>query len=758
MAYSLSPLLKPRFFVNATNKPLVGGKLYTYLAETTTPATTYSNDTGTPNTNPIILDANGECNLYLDDDKVYRLILKDANDVTYFDKDRVSSIGGGDYKVLTFDTIADLRLKIGSEKEPVAQTSGYYAAGDGGGNSFYWDGTSSEDDNGGTIIKPTFVSGAGRWLALNKYSFSVAQFGAYGDGEHNDEDEEAINRAITALSPDGAVLYFDGIYKLPENTEVTTKTYFSIQTSGVTLVFSSRTKFLIKSNSANAIVFALAGISFFKTIGVLHIESDATTPYSSSGQYGAKAIQIYNANGASSEHITIDKVVLKRGSGGVFIVNAYAASNRVTNISIGEIRTYDATYGFNAQNNGDGVDIGLVYTYNAFRSYFVYGCESHRAKVLSRSPNTGGTPVNLTTYSVAEGGSGINTDDITIDLTVSNGGNEVSIASIRNIGDGGASQKVSNIRIRIYSDYKPSLILSLYNFSISGGSTTSTPFNAKIENIYIEDNTPLATYPIAYDPCSWVVKPNIVWQGMSAATMSDILEYEPVIDFNTNKNGVNYFQDGIILKNNIPVYGLSSSGTSKKLAYIDTSDNTHYGEPQTSATYSAIYSGSNGVYFSVNGASRFQARSSSFVPYTDNGYSLGISALRWSVVYAGTGTINTSDERLKQQITSDLSPEIRAWSKVNFCKYKFNDAVEAKGDKARWHFGVIAQQVKEAFESEGLDPFAYGILCYDEWDEEEEVLGDDGAIISEKKEAGSRYGIRYEEALILECAYLRSRR
>ena len=54
---------------------------------------------------PIILDANGECNLYLDDDKVYRLILKDANDVIYFDKDRVSSIGGGDYKVLTFDTI-----------------------------------------------------------------------------------------------------------------------------------------------------------------------------------------------------------------------------------------------------------------------------------------------------------------------------------------------------------------------------------------------------------------------------------------------------------------------------------------------------------------------------------------------------------------------------------------------------------------------------------------------------------------------------
>jgi len=148
------------------------------LAETTTPATTYSNDTGTENTNPIILDANGECNLYLDDDKVYRLILKDANEVPYFDKDRVSSIGGGDYKVLTFNTIDDLRLKIGSAKEPVAQTSGYYAAGDGGGNRFYWDGTSGATDNGGTIIKPTFVSGAGRWLALDNKRVSLNQFGA----------------------------------------------------------------------------------------------------------------------------------------------------------------------------------------------------------------------------------------------------------------------------------------------------------------------------------------------------------------------------------------------------------------------------------------------------------------------------------------------------------------------------------------------------------------------------------------------------
>jgi hypothetical protein len=53
----------------------------------------------------------------------------------------------------------------------------------------------------------------------------------------------------------------------------------------------------------------------------------------------------------------------------------------------------------------------------------------------------------------------------------------------------------------------------------------------------------------------------------------------------------------------------------------------------------------------------------------------------------------------------------------------------------------VAQRVKEVFEEHGIDPFEFGILCYDSWDNE------DGA--------GDRYGIRYEEALALECAYLR---
>ena len=201
MAYSLSPWLKPRFFITGTNRPLAGGLMYTYKAGTTDPATTYSNDTGTENTNPIQLDSDGQCDLYLDDSVIYRIILKNAAGVTQFDKDRVASIGSN--LVQSFNSIAALRLRIGTTIANAAKTLGYYAAGDGGGNAFYWDGTSTATDNIGTVIKPTAVSGAGRWLAVNPNNINVRQFGAKVDGTDTTEHFQA---AINFAAANGLVV------------------------------------------------------------------------------------------------------------------------------------------------------------------------------------------------------------------------------------------------------------------------------------------------------------------------------------------------------------------------------------------------------------------------------------------------------------------------------------------------------------------------------------------------------------------------
>ncbi len=162
-------------------------------------------------------------------------------------------------------------------------------------------------------------------------------------------------------------------------------------------------------------------------------------------------------------------------------------------------------------------------------------------------------------------------------------------------------------------------------------------------------------------------------------------------------------------------------------------------------------------------------------PNADGTASLGTGSARWSEIFAATGTINTSDEREK---TSTVDPDeslMRAWGKVNFKVFQFKDAIEKKGADARLHVGVIAQEVKAAFESEGLDASRYGLFCHDAWEDEyedvtvvdqPEVTDDDGNITTpevshvEKRlvtAAGDRYGIRYEEALALECAYQRWR-
>lgn len=87
-------VLKQRFF-DANGAPLVGGKLYSYEAGTSTPLATYTDQTGAvQNANPVILDANGEADVWLGN-SAYKFVLSDADDNILETTDRVSLIGDG---------------------------------------------------------------------------------------------------------------------------------------------------------------------------------------------------------------------------------------------------------------------------------------------------------------------------------------------------------------------------------------------------------------------------------------------------------------------------------------------------------------------------------------------------------------------------------------------------------------------------------------------------------------------------------------
>ena len=89
----LAPQPKAQFF-DASGSPLVGGKVYTYAAGTTTPLQTYTSESAvTPNTNPVILDSRGECDLWFSPASSYKVVLKSATDTLQWTVDNISTYG-----------------------------------------------------------------------------------------------------------------------------------------------------------------------------------------------------------------------------------------------------------------------------------------------------------------------------------------------------------------------------------------------------------------------------------------------------------------------------------------------------------------------------------------------------------------------------------------------------------------------------------------------------------------------------------------
>ena len=121
----------------------------------------------------------------------------------------------------------------------------------------------------------------------------------------------------------------------------------------------------------------------------------------------------------------------------------------------------------------------------------------------------------------------------------------------------------------------------------------------------------------------------------------------------------------------------------------------------------------------------------------DNAVDLGKTSERFDDIYATNGTIQTSDRNEKQDIAelSDTEQRVAVAAKGLLRKFRWRDAVEAKGDEARTHFGVIAQDLQAAFAAEGLDAGDYAMFISSTWTDEE------------TGEERTRMGVRYSELL-----------
>lgn len=149
-------------------------------------------------------------------------------------------------------------------------------------------------------------------------------------------------------------------------------------------------------------------------------------------------------------------------------------------------------------------------------------------------------------------------------------------------------------------------------------------------------------------------------------------------------------------------------------------------------------------------------------PYNDDGGNCGVASKRWSQIYAVSGTINTSDARLKTQVRPLEQGELAAAMALSreIGIFQWLNALAHKGDAARLHTGVTVQRVIEIMQAHGLDPMRYGMVCYDQWDartvEHPAEIGEDAdgreielapARTEVVQEAGDRYSLRYDQLL-----------
>jgi hypothetical protein len=148
-------------------------------------------------------------------------------------------------------------------------------------------------------------------------------------------------------------------------------------------------------------------------------------------------------------------------------------------------------------------------------------------------------------------------------------------------------------------------------------------------------------------------------------------------------------------------------------------DGTTVGSIQSRSGLGLILNSANSydLGLALNGTVAFYLSTTRFYPNSDNFADLGTPSLRFDDIYATNGTIQTSDQNEKQQIASLTDAEMTAAKAISklFKTFKWNDSVAEKGDAARTHTGVIAQEVEQAMTDAGLNAGDYAFFISTTW-------------------------------------------
>ena len=230
-------------------------------------------------------------------------------------------------------------------------------------------------------------------------------------------------------------------------------------------------------------------------------------------------------------------------------------------------------------------------------------------------------------------------------------------------------------------------VAASYNAATGGDARTDALFLA---NPFNADNSTAAATGLA-------ITPNSVWDtgiGINVVCRSGI-------DLSLGS----YYEGAIQIPNNSDIRARKSDGSGyQSLIYCDPIDNKPViggGAPEVIIN-APMYVGGGAVIAGNIGIG------------TDNAFDIGSGGFRVRNIYLASPPIVTSDAKAKKVRGGLTSKEIAAARSIKVKVFQYKDAIAIKGEgAARQHFGVIAQDVVAAFEDQGLDAFAYGVVGRD---------------------------------------------
>ena len=758
-----------QFFDN-NGQPLSGGKIYTYAAGTTTPQASYTSALGiTPHSNPIILDSAGRVpggEIWLTDGLVYKFVIETSTAILIGTYDNITGVNSNfvnytiQEEVITATAGQTVFNLSTINYTPGTNSLSVYIDGV---NQYVGDSYLETDSNTVTFTSGLHVgaevkfttaiqvatgamdasnvgftqAGAGAVAQtvqdkLEQY-VSVKDFGAVGDGVT--DDTAAIQAAITYVlaNPENTLLFENATYLVGTATADGGSVFTLTTGLGFAGSFTMRgnPRFRITDTNAKQVILFDVRMSNVD-IEYMLVEGDAWTAPNISAAIlkGVLAVVVRS--------LSVATTLFNFRFGKIYTINCntgvqFNANDKTYGLSkdvyIEEIEAVNTCYALNCANSPDNLVANKILCDNVFRGYFPYGVDNHVVNVEVKPAYTGifagGTCANITVYTESTpGGYAFRVGDTrNINAKIYNTSNRPTFQLST------VSQATTDNSTGMYNIFVDAISTAGDPFKIYNGiglvPDTTTPFASPKRNIYVRATGPSAClsstdygvfdtancFALTLDASNFL-------DSALAARQSMLTSGWNIIDA---RFGRQFFQQ----------YWVAKSGSTSTLA-VAANEDPHLGIGSDSSNQTRWRAGSGHQWF-IGGSLIAAMNTGAYYPQVDNTVSLGLGSYRWSVVYAATGTINTSDGAQKQDIADLDAAEKRVAVRIKglIKKFRFIDAVALKGADARIHVGVIAQDVGAAFEAEGLDPERYGIFCKD-------VL-EDGSF---------RYGVRYEELLV----------